>query len=168
MLHVVARIFRFVSVFRNIHDVSFSDYVRRAEQLFIVSVQRECFSEVMWEVRNNQPCSNKQMIDLRLYLDENNLLRSKGRLGGADHLAFDTRFPIVLHPKHHYSRLVIMAIHRDFFHAGVTHTLANLRSTFWIVSARRLVRQVLKSCRICRKCRSINYAVPLPPQLHRF
>lgn len=75
-----------------------------------------------------------------------------GRLRFADHLPYDTRHPILLPKGHAVTRLVIVDAHERLGHGtGVEHVLTELRSRFWIVKGRRMVRSVTEACTECRR-----------------
>jgi len=50
-------------------------------------------------------------------------------------------------------------------HGGVKETLAELRSTFWIVRGRYFVRKLLFGCTVCKKFQGKPYKTPPPPPL---
>ena len=75
-----------------------------------------------------------------------------GRLHFADHLPYDTRHSILLPKDHAVTRLVIVDAHERLGHGtGVEHALTELRSRFWIVKGRRMVRSVTEACAECRR-----------------
>ena len=84
--------------------------------------------------------------------DGDGLLRMDGRLRFADELPYDTRHPILLPKDHPITRLVIVDAHERLGHgAGVEQVLTELRSRFWIVKGRRLVRSITEACAECRR-----------------
>ena len=50
-------------------------------------------------------------------------------------------------------------------HAGVNATLTAIRQEYWIPSARRIVRTILRKCLIYQKVVGRPYQAPDPPQL---
>ena len=100
-------------------------------------------------------------------LDEDGLVVMDGRL----------KFSGMTEMKHPYiipaneqvvTTLLIMNFHNQLLHAGVSHTLASIRSSgYWIVRGRNLVKKTLKSCVVCRiwKARPAHQCMaPLPPE----
>ena len=84
--------------------------------------------------------------------DGEGLLRMDGRLRFADELPYDTRHPILLPKDHPVTRLVIVDAHERLGHgAGVEQVLTELRSRFWIVKGRRMVRNITEACAECRR-----------------
>ena len=84
--------------------------------------------------------------------DGDRLLRMDGRLRFADELPYDTRHPILLPKDHPVTKLVIADPHERLGHgAGVEQVLTELRSRFWIVKGRRMVRNVTEACAECRR-----------------
>ena len=75
-----------------------------------------------------------------------------GRFRFADELPYDTRHPILLPKDHPLTRLVLTDAHERLGHgAGVEQVLTELRSRFWIVKGRRMVRNVTEACAECRR-----------------
>ena len=84
--------------------------------------------------------------------DGDGLLRMDGRLRFADELPYDTRHPILLPKDHPVTGLVIVDAHERLGHgAGVEQVLTELRSRFWIVKGRRMVRSITEACAECRR-----------------
>ncbi len=67
------------------------------------------------------------------------------RLRHAGEPSHDTRHPIVLPKNHVVSQLVVMVEHEKLGHgSGVEQVLTELRSRFWIVKGRRVVRNIIE------------------------
>ncbi|KAI1722064.1 phlebovirus glycoprotein g2 domain-containing protein [Ditylenchus destructor] len=92
------------------------------------------------------------------------LLRVNSRLGNAD-LPANTKKPIFLHPKEHFTRLVVLHLHSRSHHSGVDSTLAKLLANYWTLHARKQVRLALNSCFTCRKTRAKQFSLPQMPDL---
>ena len=80
-------------------------------------------------------------------------------------LPYKTRSPILLDPYHPLTKLIILNIHERNKHIGNKHTLTELRQRFWIVQRRKLVRNLLRKCIICKKIEEKSYAYPPSPSL---
>ena len=84
--------------------------------------------------------------------DDDGLLRMDGRLRFADELPYGTRHPILLPKDHPVTRLVVFDAHERLgLGAGVEQVLTELRSHFWIVKGRRMVRNVTETCAECQR-----------------
>ena len=66
-------------------------------------------------------------------------------------LSEDAVNPKLLPKDHHFTWLVIQDVHEKLCHAGVSHTLTQLRKQYWIPQGRATVKKVLRHCLICRK-----------------
>lgn len=53
--------------------------------------------------------------------------------------------------------------HERVYHNGISETLAEVRSKFWIIKGRSLVRKIVRKCTICRRYEGAHYQVPPPP-----
>ena len=56
------------------------------------------------------------------------------------------------------TRLIILDVHNNMCHSGVTSTLAELRCNYWITKGRRVVRSAIRTCLICLRhdCKSYS------------
>ena len=131
---------------------------QHARSLIIKSVQNELKSESGFE---------KRAESLGLYEDEDGFLRCKGRIGKAK-IPFTTRFPILLPREHHVTELIIREAHEKVYHNGVKETLAEVRSRYWIVKGRQIVKKLIRRCFICKKLEGLAYPPPVTCDLPEF
>ena len=103
---------------------------------------------------------------LGLKTDSDDILRCHGRLQNAD-IPYDAQFPKLLPKRDHFTDLVVLDCHIRLLHAGVTHTLSQLRYTYWIPQGRSTVARVLRQCLLCRKHLTGPYVMPRMPPLPR-
>ncbi|KAL5497136.1 hypothetical protein EMCRGX_G013555 [Ephydatia muelleri] len=83
--------------------------------------------------------------------------------------AYVLKFIAVLKARgHHFTTLVILHSHEKVLHGGVKETLTELRSRFWVVKGRSIVRKLLHKCVVCKKVDGKPYASSLPPPLPEF
>ncbi|XP_014469484.1 PREDICTED: uncharacterized protein LOC106741721 [Dinoponera quadriceps] len=61
-------------------------------------------------------------------------------------LDWDSRHPVILPPKSHLTRLLVIATHHGALHGAVQLTLATLRRQFWIPGGRRLEPYLFEDC----------------------
>ena len=135
----------------------------RANLDWIRQVQSSTFHD---EITALQRTSRRLPLvrQLRLFLDNDNLLRCGGRIHNAP-LSELAKFPYLLPSHHYFTELVIRNAHTTTLHSGVNATLAIVRQTYWIPSARQRIKTVLRKCVICRKTTGKPYAMPEPPPL---
>ena len=102
-----------------------------------------------------------------LYHDGEGLWRCGGCLQHAD-ISTSAKYPIILPRDHHLMLLVVRSAHNKVHHNGTKETLTEVRSRFWVVNGRSLVRKIGQQCRICWQCEGPHYQVPPPPPLPEF
>ena len=106
-------------------------------------------------------------FQLNLFVDENGLIRSKGRIENAA-LDYDTQNPILLSPKSHLSTLIIEHLHKGNHHCGVNNVLVLLRERFWLPKVRQTIKKILSKCVLCQKVTKDRMKLlpppPLPPE----
>ena len=135
-----------------------TDEYGAAEILWLREMQQAVVESPRFESLKNQ---------LGLYTDDNGLLRCKGRLQNAT-IPFNAKYPILLPADHYLTALIIHDCHKRVLHNGSRETLAELRSRFWIVRGRQVVRKVLSRCVICKRIEGQHYAIPPTAPLPQF
>ena len=93
------------------------------------------------------------------FLDENEILRMRGRIGAAPYAPTEAKFPAIL-PKHHLiTFLIVDWFHRRYRHANRETIVNEIRQRFEIANLRALVEKVAKQCTLCR----LTKAIPKQP-----
>ena len=119
-----------------------------------LSMQELKEAEIMWiiSVQRGLEDQSKQLNNtLGLYVDEDNVLRCKGRLQNAE-LTVHQKNPILIPGNAPFAKLLVVDAHRRTAHGGKKDTIVQLRSKYWVTKARNLVRHMLHSCpRPCRR-----------------
>ena len=93
---------------------------------------------------NNLP-KNSKLLPLHPYLDNDGLLRVKGRLEHSSLPDF-TKHPIILSATHPVAKLIIRAEHLRLLHSGPSLTLS-----FHLIGGKRVVRSTVRQCAVCRR-----------------
>lgn len=93
------------------------------------------------------------------YMDVQGILRMRGRIGAADYLPFQARYPVILPKLHAVTTLIVSWFHGHYRHANRETVVNELRQRFEISKLRSLVQRVTKTCVWCR----LNKATPKPP-----
>ena len=132
-------------------------------KLHLVSVmQRQCFEEELTFLRSPDGKQVPARVrDMNLFLDNNGILRSSGRMGKIDCLSSDVINPIVLGKSHELTKLIILDCHSRVKHLGVQATLNKVRhSGFRVISPYQTIKNVINPCFICRKFNSLSFSYP--------
>ena len=154
----------------------------RAELLWIQSIQKKYFSELFLLVENSKAkvsaFSRRVFVSHCIFLDkEMKVLRCTTRNEKAL-LDYSSIYPILLPSMAKnsegnwencaFTELLVKKIHERIDHEGVPHTLADLRSEFWVLRGRRFVQKVLSKCFKCKKVQGSPYSVPPSSSLPEF
>ena len=78
-----------------------------------------------------------------LFVDPAGIWRCGGRLGNAE-LQYDTKYPVFLGKHHYLATLIIRNVHKRVFHNGIKDTFTEVRSKYWIVQGRSLVKTIVQ------------------------
>lgn len=123
----------------------------KAERLLIKKAQWERFGQEITNLTQKNPVNNNSAIrGLNPVLDENGLLRSKGRLENVKFLQYDTKTPIILPKGHHITSLILSNYHQRYFHKKTESVLAAVRQRFWVVDLRATLKRVVNNCQYCK------------------
>ena len=168
LLRVTAYVHRFIRNCRRPRDERLTNSLsatelKEAEVKWLRSCQTTNFQD---EVENLQSNSTRLPLvkQLRLYLDQQGLLRCGGRIHNAP-LEYDVKFPYLLPKKHVLTKLIVFDVHKNQLHSGVNSTITQIRQKYWIPSIRQCVRSLLRTCIQCTRVTGRPYAAPDPPPL---
>jgi len=97
-----------------------------------------------------------------LYLDEDKIIRCKGRINNA-HTTEESKNPVLLPSRHRYTELLIRERHDHVHHNGVRETLNAIRETHWVLKGRETVKRVIRKCNRCRRYEGKPFTAPRFP-----
>ena len=145
--------------------LKFIERLRRATNEEIDGCRAQ--GEAMWiKVAQQSLTDHKGFKDwktqFKLFADDRGIWRCRGRLENS-HLNYEAKYPIFLPRDHRYTKLAILRAHNQVLHNGVQETINELRGKYWIVKGRSLIKQVLRSCRICQVLQAKPFQAPAPP-----
>ena len=83
-------------------------------------------------------------------------------------IPFNAKYPVLLPADHYLTARIIDDCHKPVLQNGPRETLAELRSWFWIVKGRQVVRKVISRCVICKRIEGQHYAIPPTAPLLQF
>ncbi|XP_077866221.1 uncharacterized protein LOC144353806 [Saccoglossus kowalevskii] len=141
--------------------------LKHAETLWIKSVQLICYSDEIRALRTHTKSRPPLIRQLQLFVDDSGILRCGGRLQNAV-IEYSAKHPILLPPKHAYTKLVIRNAHEAVLHAGTMTTVTFIRQQLWIPRIRQAVNAVIRNCVKCLKFGGKPYAKPATPPLPNF
>ncbi|GBM14635.1 hypothetical protein AVEN_84131-1, partial [Araneus ventricosus] len=144
IVHMLAWIFRFYNKLRKIASdssktLSVSE-LEKAEISLMLLIQKESFKDV----------NDDKLKKLRPIIDCNGLIRAKTNISNRDDTN-DFKFPIILPSDHTVVKLLIMNAHNDLLHAGTSMLMSHLREKYWIIKARKTIRNCIRKCVKCQR-----------------
>ena len=152
LLRVTALVIKFVRTNKETTRESTMD-LEQARILWLREAQVKLQSDKRFKLWQRQ---------LDLSLDENQLWRCGGRLSKSE-LDPAARAPIVLDREHHITKLLVQEAHNRVLHDGLKETLTELRTTYWVIRGRQLVKQLIHRCPVCRRHEGRAYqGLPAP------
>ena len=94
------------------------------------------------------------------FIDQDGVLRMRGRAARSKHLPFDARFPIIVR-EHPIVILLVEFYHRLNGHQNTTTVVNELRQRIVMPHLRAVVKRVISRCRMC----CVRRAAPVIPQM---
>ena len=118
--------------------------------------QAESFKDEMSCLEIKREITKSSSIKLlNPFLDDSGLLRVGGRLNHAP-IPYDQRHPIILPSNHLVTRLIVKDEHTRLMHAGCQSVTASLRTRFWPLSCKNVVKNVIRKCVRCFRAKPVG------------
>lgn len=138
------------------------DEINEAMRYHVKKCQLQSYTEEIKALLKNRPVSTKsKILDLQPFLDANGVMRMDGRIESSPNLSTDMKKPMILHPKHPVTRLLIQEFHEKFKHQFQEAIINEIRTKFWIPQLRVAVKDAKRRCQECRN----DTSIPKPPQM---
>ena len=118
------------------------DELRKSLYFIIKTIQETEFSKEIIELKNNKQLSNKTLLSLKPYLDNEGMIRVGGRLINAS-IPFEQKHPLLLPSQNYVVSLLFNLEHLRLGHAGPQTVLSNIRLRFWPLNGIRQVKGVI-------------------------
>ena len=167
LLRVTAWVIRFINKLRKkdlITEPLSTHEIVKAKLYWELYIQQRHYRNIIDNI--NQGRKSNLQAQLNLQVDEKGLIRCHGRFSNSD-LTQGAKEPKLLPKEEYFTKLVVEDYHKKLLHSGVSQTLAQTREEYWIPQGRALIKQILKSCQICRRAESRPFAMPEMPPLPR-
>ena len=124
------------------------EHGKTTEQILIRDSQRKMFPDDIHDLSVGKPVKyNSSLCALNPFVDQHGIIRVGGRIKEA---MVENKHPCVIHAKHAIGKAVVHDAH-NVGHFGVEWSLSVIKKHFWMVKARPLIKQVIKSCVTCRQ-----------------
>ncbi|XP_064648534.1 uncharacterized protein LOC135500812 [Lineus longissimus] len=169
LTRVTALVLKFTKLMKGDKDsrapIKVKDLIQ-AENIWLQALQSDIYHQEIQAI-NGVRVRAPLVRQLRLFLDDNGILRVGGRLQNAP-LDYVTKFPALLPRVHDFTGLIVQRAHRIVLHSGIQATTTNIRHSYWIPQIRNVVKSVLRNCVICKKLTGKPFRSPISPPLQSF
>ncbi|XP_059223375.1 uncharacterized protein LOC131997094 [Stomoxys calcitrans] len=175
-IRVIAYVFRFFysthPKFRNAyrresHNVTTTEVVMIQDRLISITQKAHFPNEYLALSARKTIASASSILSLNPFLDADGIMRICGRLTSAPGLSYNEKHPIILPYNCQLSRLLVQFIHSISVHGGNQLVLRLIRTQFWIIKVKNLIKTTLNRCKPCvlykHKCQQ-QIMSALPPE----
>ena len=170
LLRVTVYVLRFIRKIKKTVVISTPEITAQelieAEEIWIKDIQNDAFPEELKQltVAKGSKSTSSRLNQLHLFLDNKGIVRCEGRIENAA-ISSESKKPILLPPKHHFTDLIIQENHNTANHIGIKGTLNRIRERYWILHGRQSVKRTLRKCVTCKRLEGKPYPTPKTPQL---
>ena len=91
------------------------------------------------------------LTNLSPFLDNNLTMRVGSRIGNAESISYEAKFPIILPKSDEHVNALVMYQHEKLLHVSINHLFHALRARFHIIGGRQTVSNIIRRCIICQK-----------------
>ncbi|KAK7601967.1 hypothetical protein V9T40_009408 [Parthenolecanium corni] len=120
---------------------------------YIWADQRKYFSNLIETLTKVNAPEYILYEKFHIFIDDSGILRMRNYLPFSTFTG-DVQSPVLLHPKSHLLRLIILDLHTSRCHAGTKFTTALFRRHYFVPKGAKLVAHILR--KFCLKCASNN------------
>lgn len=130
--------------------------LNNALDVWIRYTQNHAYANDIKLVKETKEVDEKSaLVSLCPFVDDQDIFRVRGRIAKAS-VRYDERFPVILPSNSILTKLLLEQAHEKTFHGNVQVMLSYIRSKYWIIGARRAVREITRSCVMCRRYASVE------------
>lgn len=127
-----------------------TDEKDRALKFWVIKYQKKEYKQEYAAVVNGHTVSRKSPVwQLAPFMDEFGVMRVQGRLNNVTYLTADQKNPMILGRRNPVAAGLAYEAHLDTSHGSTQACVQYLRTRFWIVNSRVLIRKVNHDCVIC-------------------
>lgn len=137
--------------------------LQEAEVLIWKQVQMEAYPDEEALLSNDCTVSKDKRANMlktsSLYtlspiMDEDGVIRVDGRIGKAEKIPMNVKYPIILPRRHYVTFLLVDHYHRQFLHGNHETVCNEMRQQFYVPQLRVLIRKVSNLCCWCKKAKA--------------
>ena len=119
-----------------------TEEIQKSALLWIKCCQEQTYPEEYCALTRKQKPNRSlpRIRQLQLYLDENNVIKCKGRMQNAP-IPETAKYPMLLPANEPLTTLLVKEAHQQLLHSGFNSTIAHIRQSIWIPSIRQFVQE---------------------------
>ncbi|XP_055589664.1 uncharacterized protein LOC129741877 [Uranotaenia lowii] len=149
----------------------------KAETILWQQAQYEAFPNEVRILKNNLKRKENESLQqlekssvlyrLTPVIDDNGVMRMGGRMEQAEHIPFDTKFPIILPKDNLITTRLLQFVHEKCGHGNKETVYNEVCQKFWIPKLRVAIQHVMRECMWCKvyRCKpEVPRMAPLPVQ----
>lgn len=154
LIRVVAYCRRFITKKKIFQNQQSADYLNKWELTealtSCIKLSQAEFEAEIKEIKTYGQVKSKssKLLSLNPFIDDKGLLRVNGRISHSQETD-DVKQPILLPHRSRLSDLIVDDAHKKTLHGDATLMLNFIRTAYWIIGAKNLVKHHVRKCVIC-------------------
>ncbi|XP_075167649.1 uncharacterized protein LOC142239759 [Haematobia irritans] len=145
-----------------------TDEIQEIKRRLIILTQKQYFLKEYTDLKQKVKIpSSSNLLTMNPFLDSHDVMRAKGRLVQSPVLSYNERHPILLPYDARLTQLLVEFTHKITIHGGNQLMTQSLRSEFWILRLKPLVKKVIPNCKTCilfKRHTQSQIMASLPPE----
>ncbi|XP_047041318.1 uncharacterized protein LOC124645549 [Helicoverpa zea] len=151
LIRVIAYCRRFLRRKERRESYLTSEELSDALEICIRKYQAQEFKKDINSIKKLGVVSKKSKLrPLCPWIDNKGILRVGGRIQKSN-MTESMIHPIIIPSKNHFCTLLVQEAHQNTLHGGPTLMLNYLRSKYWIISAKNMVKACVRKCVTCAR-----------------
>ncbi|XP_055633870.1 uncharacterized protein LOC129774191 [Toxorhynchites rutilus septentrionalis] len=145
------------------HGPLSSKALQQASNYLLRRAQEESFPEEVEILSGNTItkraiCKQSRIYKMNPFIDEERVMRMRGRIGRCEYATMDAQNPIILPKDHYITKLIVRDCHERYHHQNHETVVNELRQVFRIPKLRVVFRNVRANCQWCKNQKAIPQA----------
>ncbi|KAG5683015.1 hypothetical protein PVAND_012325 [Polypedilum vanderplanki] len=126
-------------------------YITAAELFLIRYMQRQAWSAEIESIKKGRRISNKELLDLNVFLDNDEILRIRSRVS-LPYSEYPQKYaPLIprLKEQNSLTKIMLAHYHSMFRHVCIEAQMAEFRAKYWMTGVREWLKKLSHNCNLC-------------------
>lgn len=129
--------------------------VEYAEMTIIKAIQFSAYKEEILALKYKDVIRNSSIKSYLPFLDNNGIMRARGRIAATTYATFDQVHPLILSRLHKVTHLILKYYHERYYHLNAETAINEVRQRFIVPKLRITMKKIISNCQKCKNHHSV-------------